>query len=1251
MTLRLASRLSMAAAAMLVTAAFVGQGAAAAAGQQHGPKARPVPAVTAPPASRTARAATAHVLFGANPGVRNQPQPGTGGPRGAGPTGPPGTPPGLPVPAGPGSWLPSTPPHWPLVVGAQRSGPTEVTSGITHTETSFQTVVGPQRANVLDVNLTNPNVRVGVVEAGNKLIDPADETVSSMADRTGAVAGVNGAYFDIHATGAPLGMLVQAGVLQASPLQSWPVDLVILSDGQAEIGTETFSGSVTDQTSTPSTEPLSDVNQLGVETNPGMTLVTSAMGATSVAPSVVVQATEEPGATPASSTLDVTSVSDDVTALAALAPGVEDLVAPRSSSEGAWLSTVTPGSHLTVNEALLPYPLRGQAGSSGPTVESATTGSTIDLMAGGKILPDALTDRSDIRALTAVGITKGGHHLIVAAFDGIQPSIGLGLNDAEMAGYLKAHGAWSAMAFDSGGSTEMDVRAPGASQVSVVNSPSDGHERPVAQCLCFYSTEPSAGPAVTASVNAGAPLTMLAGTSVTVGAYALDALGNPASQPATLAVMPPGLASVSGDTITAPPASGSPHERTPPVAPGRTGAPRAAPMGGGTGTSGRLSVRAGTAQSSVPLRVVSSLASLSLSPSQPDVAPGASQAFTVAATAPGGGAVTIPPDAVTWSVNPTDLGTITSAGVFTAAGSGEGLATVTAEAGGATATASVAVGQIAKVVDPMTDVSNWTAFGTEGASGTLSVSSQAPPGAPGSMDVSYDIPSGQGVKQVVFYPSTVNDQITAYDGQDPTAVGIWVKGGSPAPVGSSSLSNGALTLAEGYAEVNGQSVVLYPTTVDFNGWTLVEGNLSVGTAYPLSVNFLDLLVINPASTLKGDVYLSDLEGLYSPRPAPPYNYVAEPPNPSWLQFTENPSDFAPGGVTLAAFDDAHLTCADPKSTGSVVLADIGTQLRALPANERPQMVQANGDMANNGTLCDLNMVKSALDGFGIPYHESDGDGETGSDAYPENGNFASVFGDTHYAYSLGAARVVVLDSGYMSDVEDSDPYQVPSDQTHQYAWLVSQLDQTQAKTVIVVVHTPAYSPHPRGDSQFANRYEAKMFELLAQKYQDSHPRSHLMLLFGQARGYAEQVLNPEGQQVPGGIPNFTVADAGVPAYAPPDQGGFYNYALFHVLPNGTVQFAVQPVLASITMSVPRSALAVGEKETLGATGTSPTGNNLPPVEVPIQNPASHYWTSSAPKVASVDTVTGVVTAHRPGTVTITVTSDGISASADLTVTG
>ena len=150
--------------------------------------------------------------------------------------------------------------------------------------------------------------------------------------------------------------------------------------------------------------------------------------------------------------------------------------------------------------------------------------------------------------------------------------------------------------------------------------------------------------------------------------------------------------------------------------------------------------------------------------------------------------------------------------------------------------------------------------------------------------------------------------------------------------------------------MNGQYVDFYPSTVTYDGWQLIVANLPAGLQFPMSVDFLDFLVISPTQTLSGDLYVSDLQALYSPRPLVTPPYVAIPHNPSWLQFTEDPATFRAGGTTLAALDDAHTHADDPNSTGSVVLKQDGAQIKALPplADRRPPL-QTMGDMSDTGS--------------------------------------------------------------------------------------------------------------------------------------------------------------------------------------------------------------------------------------------------------------------------------------------------------------
>ncbi|MFJ2956464.1 phosphodiester glycosidase family protein [Streptomyces sp. NPDC087270] len=1123
------------------------------------------------------------------------------------------------------SWLPTTPDQWPLVVDEKTTTPRTLTHGVSNYSDTLQTVGGAQRAQVLDVSLTDRNVKLGVVESHDRLTDPADEVPSSMAHRTGAVAGINGDFFEINASGRPEGMVVRDGRLLKSPEPSRPADFVVHRDGTIGIGTETYTGTLTDLTNAASTT-LTGVNAVDDLGAGALLRVTADLGPTSIAAATVV--TGHLGADGAALTVD--SVRTGVTELPQLADGQEDLVG--SAGYGDWLAAhVHAGDQVSTTDHLGPD----------SDVVQALSGGAILVKDGQRAVPlQGGGDNNIDNPVTAVGVTKDGRHAVFAAFDGHQAEgVAQGLTRPQLAGWMLEHGAYDAILFDGGGSTQMVGRLPGQTQASVLNTPSDGHERPVANGLFLYSRQAAPGAATRAVANDGKPLTALAGTSVDVPAYALDRADNPAADPVTLSVSPPGLAAVHGTTLTFA---------------GRPG-------------HGTLHVRSGHASATVPLSVVSGVRTLTATPSQADLGNGATQALSVTATASGGATVSLPPSAVKWSVDKPELGTVAADGTFTAAATGTGMVTVTAAAGGAKATVSLAVGSTTVPVDPLTDLSKWSVtsdymnvyprkvpspgpHSTTNGSIAPDPSTTARSGDTGSMDVHYTYPNQTGTYDLsVYLNDPDSEQIPLLGGdQAPIGLGVWVKGNADlASRPGDGLAPGIVTLNVGIWQASNQPTSFYPTGITFDGWQYVVAKLPAGLQYPLRINYLGLVTIKPGPDLTGDIHLADLEALYSPRPPQPATYTAIPKNPSWLRFTDA-SSFRPGGTTVAAFDDAHTTAATPGATGTVALKSLPGVFGALPPAARPRQVQALGDMSDNGTTGDLANLRTLMDGLGVPYRDAVGNHEITQGAAPENGDFTSVFGPTHYAYDAGAARMIVTDSGHIG-ITASDAFQVPDEGESQYLWLAGQLSANTRKVAVVITHTPAYDPHPRADSQFTDRWEARMYEALVQRYQRTHPGVHVLMMFGHARGFAEDLREPDGTDAPGGIPNFVVADLGTPPYATPDQGGFFNYGLFHILPDGTVQFAVQPLLASVAVTAPAPSLARGGKERLTATGTSIAGDDLTALQVPVRDPVSRRWTSSDPRVATVDAATGEVTGRAPGTARISVTAGGVTGTATVTV--
>ncbi|HEX4203098.1 MAG TPA: phosphodiester glycosidase family protein, partial [Ktedonobacteraceae bacterium] len=884
------------------------------------------------------------------------------------------------------SWLPSTPPAWPLAVAEQHTPAQQVTQGVSVASSLVQTVGGPEQAHLVNIDLANPNVRLGIVQAHNTLFSQ-DEPISSMAKRTHAVAGINADFFEIYGSGDPVGMVEHNHRIVQSP-NAHPV-LGVTPTGRLSINDESFSGTVTDGSAS---HALNSVNRYSDPKGDNLTLFTPDLGSAITLPGNTIALLK--AVQGSANTYVVQSVSTNATTLPVLS-GEEALVG--GSNAGSWLAAnVHANDHITVAEQVSPD----------NNLVNAVGGGAI-LVKDGAIYDDpssiAQGEKNVLNPITAIGVTKDGKHAFMVVIDGHESgtSKSRGVTQPEMAGYLIAHGAYQGMMFDSGGSSEMVARLPGQQQVSVINTPSDGHERPVANGLFVYSTERTPAPATSVVVNDGHPLTMLDHTTIPLSTYALDAQGNPASTHVEVTVLPHQLANVSNGTITA---QASGH--------------------------GLLVVQSGKARAVEPLHIVDHLAALAVSPNTVDLANGQTQALQVTGTASGGATVPVPAQAIKWSISPASLGKIDAAGIFTASGSTVALGKVTASIGGASATSSIAVGQTPKDISSLTDVSKWSVTnlymsnyprtvpspGPQSVSTgsiALSTSEKHQPSDSGSMDLHYNFPAGQHVYDLNAYPNDLNEiQVPVINGnQPPTSIGMWVKGNPGLVNGSSKpLDPGTLTFTLGLFGADNATVKFYPTALNFDGWQFVTAQLPQGQSYPLRFNYLGMVIINPATNMSGDIYISDFQALYSPRAPKPYVYHPLPNNPSWLQYVENPSDFSKAGTTIASLDDSHVHADDPNSTGSVALKLVGQQLKQLPIQAQPKMVQTQGDMSDTGTTTNLQYMKTLLDGFGVPYHEAVGNHEITQGADPENKNFTSIFGPTHYAYSNGQANFIVADS-------------------------------------------------------------------------------------------------------------------------------------------------------------------------------------------------------------------------------------------------
>ena len=106
------------------------------------------------------------------------------------------------------------------------------------------------------------------------------------------------------------------------------------------------------------------------------------------------------------------------------------------------------------------------------------------LMRAGKILEQDKTKFSRTRhPRTAVGLTNEGKTLVLVVADGRDAARATGLSLDELAQLMADLGCQDALNLDGGGSSEMVLRDPQSGQLRVLNQPSDGRERAIANAL------------------------------------------------------------------------------------------------------------------------------------------------------------------------------------------------------------------------------------------------------------------------------------------------------------------------------------------------------------------------------------------------------------------------------------------------------------------------------------------------------------------------------------------------------------------------------------------------------------------------------------------------------------------------------------------------------------------------------------------------------------------------------------------------
>jgi hypothetical protein len=90
---------------------------------------------------------------------------------------------------------------------------------------------------------------------------------------------------------------------------------------------------------------------------------------------------------------------------------------------------------------------------------------------------------------TAIGLDDKATRLTILVVDGRKPGIAVGMNYAELAEEMLRLGCHTALNLDGGGSSVMAIRDAATEEYQILNAPTDGHERAVANVLGISAHE------------------------------------------------------------------------------------------------------------------------------------------------------------------------------------------------------------------------------------------------------------------------------------------------------------------------------------------------------------------------------------------------------------------------------------------------------------------------------------------------------------------------------------------------------------------------------------------------------------------------------------------------------------------------------------------------------------------------------------------------------------------------------------------
>lgn len=350
----------------------------------------------------------------------------------------------------------------------ERQSATPISSGVTHEHIQRFTTSGWWNINVLRVDLSDPYTDIKGLF--NEEGIPKRDRVTSMVEKSNAIAGINGDFFNTSPMSSAMGTLINNGEMISSPIEkayALPTFFIdFLNNPTIDYVDRSM---VAENNKSGQKIIINTINKVTKEFN-SVTLLNKHWGQKSIGTRFHKDLIEV--------VVENDIVKDVRVGMEAVNIPKEGYVLAVRGERNQNLDKFQVGDPVTLNISTTP---------DINNIKFAIGGGSIVLKDGQLSLTDINAKGNHPR--TGIGITKDGKELILVTIDGRDSSF-KGVSQEMFGSILRELGAYNGLNLDGGGSTAMAIKPLDEEKANLVNKPSDGSERSVVNSVGIFSNAP-----------------------------------------------------------------------------------------------------------------------------------------------------------------------------------------------------------------------------------------------------------------------------------------------------------------------------------------------------------------------------------------------------------------------------------------------------------------------------------------------------------------------------------------------------------------------------------------------------------------------------------------------------------------------------------------------------------------------------------------------------------------------------------------